>query len=126
MMWPMMSHKPTPFYPNPKSGHFVPVGKPPCFDQKTRFKFDSKIKNHKRVLKLHRWFRPRWWLLIPSQGCYSPKSYQGITQKSRQNQSKPVLHITSNYHFWSINSLFEPKVKISMTTYDESYSHAQK
>ena len=41
MMWPMMSHKPTPFYPNPKSGHFVPVGKPPCFDQKTRFKFDS-------------------------------------------------------------------------------------
>ena len=28
MMWPMMSHKPTPFYPNPKSGHFVPVGIP--------------------------------------------------------------------------------------------------
>ena len=38
MMWPMMSHKPTPFYPNPKSGHFVPVGKSPLFRSK---KLDS-------------------------------------------------------------------------------------
>ena len=108
-------------------GSFTQLVGSPLFRSKPRFKFDSyqKIKNRKRDLKLLRWYLSLVAFNKSSLGCSSPKSYQGITQKSCQTSRNQFC--TSIYHFWSTNSLF-----LSLKwryfhdhLYDESYSHAQ-